>query len=346
MDSPTRYIYNTQRVDAHIAIPVCPVPTPTPTPTPTGPAAVAAFPVTYRARGTAMPLPYSFVAGNLIADLSGRPDAVDDVEDVRLRARGVGVVDGGGDVDARTPGVDGRAETKGVGGGDTKVREPVAGADEGGVMTLGVGNEGRGRAPLVPPVAVLTLAADTVLRTLATEETDLTERTDCVDAFEAARSRRAAVEVEDMLKDMDAGMGTDVEPVWREAVERRDDKDAVFGILDERDCGREMVVVLVSLPDLGLRGMSPGIGGNALEMGRGATAPGRTLRCIRNANAEGASSLSRVGPPRTGMHGLRGGSMPSVKGRRVASPGEAPVHVGVGLRSSSRAAPVPSFCAF
>jgi hypothetical protein len=42
----------------------------------------------------------------LIADLSGRLDAVDDVEDVRFRTRAARAADGGGDVDVRVPGVD------------------------------------------------------------------------------------------------------------------------------------------------------------------------------------------------------------------------------------------------
>lgn len=180
-------------------MPVCT--TPALMPTPTGGDA----PDTYRTRGATMPPPYSPAELILIADLRGRPDAVDDVDEVRFRARGVGVPDGGGDVDARGPGVEGADNTEREDkGGDVNAEEifPITDAEV-TPDALGVGNDGRARTL---PIVVLPLVTD---RTLATDAIDRTERTECAEAFDIVRSRCSAVDTDDMLMDMDvdAGMG-------------------------------------------------------------------------------------------------------------------------------------------
>jgi len=204
------------------------------------------------------------------------------------------------------------------------------------------------RPAVAPPVAVLPLAIDDMDRPLAmdaTDATDLADRTDWIDAFDTARSRCIAndtetpkdddVVVEDNIdEDTAPGMATDdgglVLWPWRDATDRRDAVDAVFGIPEDvRDCGRGTALVGVEEPIP----VAVGSGGSAFDTGLGPTPPRRATR--------GTTCACDIAPPMpfspiVGILDLRnGGRTPASGGTRVVSPADELEKVGVGLRSSS-----------
>ena len=271
--------------------------------------------------------------------MRGRPEAFDDVDDVRLRAaRGVS----GDDTNAAPGGDDDDTEDDDDGGDvfeDGKLYEEAP-ADKDGDEVLDTGSDGLGTraAAPEPPVAVLPLATDDTDRALATDVTDRADRTEWIDAFDAARSRCSTEE------DTDPGTATDVGGLvllfpWRVAIDRSDDVEAVFGIPEDvRDCGRGMA--LGGVDPVTLRAYSVGRGGSAFDTGRGAELARRITRGTGTDGGgimvERPDSSSLVRPEITGLLDLPTVALPTVKCRRPSSPADELGNVGVGLRSSSR----------
>jgi hypothetical protein len=231
----------------------------------------------------------------LIADLSGRIEAVDDVDEVRFRARGVD--------DESDPGLAGADEESDrvVGLNIEEVSEIDEEVEETDIDdTFGAGKDGLARAPVpVPPVAVLPLATEDTERPLTADATERTERAECTEALDVARSRCSADMFEDTDDSTDPGTGTEVVPPlvalvpWRDAAERREDMETVFGSPEEvRDWGRGTALAGAEPPEP--REKSTGNGGNAFDTGLNPGPSGRIPRDVGSMCPCASSSLVKL----------------------------------------------------